>query len=1610
MGFDPSHPFNPGGASIGLNEDVFAPFAAVFHPSAGHAARYSWDGPTAHVETVVGASLFEDAVPSSSLPSSSSSSSLFALPHPAMPRVASFDLLGGCAAVGPSDAEGAGSNPVRDGSVSSTMAADGCPRWHALEPGTDLNKPPPESIHAGGSIAPWQPYRLFPTHQPPRGRPAPPDFVSTAENLKALLQLPWTNQPISLAVHRCGSTLLLDDVNVNPGGAGQESTGASGGPGMGPRMNVGGGKGERGERHRRFPPGFPIPGAHSAAAAAAERAPRGDGGCGHVEVMTASPPPHASYAAAAAAAAETEAVSRDPVLSLTGGPGGGPSPLPGETGERIGDAGSGVSAHAMLEAKLLYHSLSVEAGLMQLEHDADHGAGAKEGGGERLAMLPSPAGATQHSPPLALAAPVPVANTGGAMVLWGTAASRGSQPAGSPPPSPTSRASDRTSDEPGVGRGGGEESDWLALPPSTRTSSAGPAGALQLRGPAHAVARAAAAESMAAGLVLAPNPYAAVSNHDIEVCSAGQTAREAAAASSPSKVGGSGGGLGGGGGSRPGREGGGKDEKEGCLPPDFGQPHLFEWEVHGLRLLVESSLVVFQREHQTPVSLKLVDLNAERPNTGTALSTWLDNTIAGVPELAVCYHKGGLIHHYDVLQTDDIARLCAPPFNPETILTYAARVLRFLQHHCKEDGSQYWLLGDGSVEGGLHLYDVTKGVMAATTSGDTSASDAGGSDAGSEFSEDSDAAERARFGGRKPTEGGKKTRVGPRRARREEDTLALPAPPLVLPLPWIDTHNGADGRSAGGRSRSESGSATPVSRVSGPAPPSASVASAARVAGALGRYALLERVAAVLSAVDHPAMFASYKEELAAACLSGGADLGGETDAGAGVDEQKSKGPPSGGCLSPALTFGDLAPGVSLGAARKALEHLAEAEGALAAALFGAAEEKEKETKTRGRDREGEGEDDGVPGETVGRVDAGPGGADVDDCGGGGNDLEAQLRRVVSTRASCHLAVARRLYRDGCLGAALASAEAAMADAVTSASTSAAAAATLGDIHAALREAASTDQGAAATEAAVREWNVARDASDGHRDGAMIPARARAVDAPSRSDDSAERTTRGACGVDDEDTPGEETDDAEGFLGHGPVQRHVGLGPGDAARHMAAAESCYAAAAEGSAVLNDPAGLSNVWRRYGAIRNERGKMGLREAAGLAASAPSNPATMRTNAIFVLDCAEACYSDAARAFESARDPINAALVGLNRAQACRARVAWNLPRRSAGGSSDGKGSDGSLPDGRDWRLVEFETAATHCRGALASLSRRPSHAPSPPQGVAIAVRVELGNALLAEGLLRAELAGGAVAGDASLAVAVARMEEAIRVLQTTCGGVNGVGRGGGPAAASLATAHFHLGCLLAEAVLSEEKYRSDGGEDSNSGGSPGAGASVGRSVGRLAAPQRHLERALLGFPAAVAPLDHARLRLQLARVTDAAARAAVRAGGGAVAGVGHWEAAVAHLLGASEAFGQAPAAVRWVSAGRSDPHDPSERPAPPREATAEAEAAAAGAWGDVRREVEVLLLAVLKSLVQSSKGSKRHAAHRELYSGALRWLKEDEGDFARCLRELMETARAAHVVR
>lgn len=69
---------------------------------------------------------------------------------------------------------------------------------------------------------------------------------------------------------------------------------------------------------------------------------------------------------------------------------------------------------------------------------------------------------------------------------------------------------------------------------------------------------------------------------------------------------------------------------------------LFEWKLDSLRLVVESQLVLYRNPFKQPMSLKLVNVD-ERVTMLTCLSAWLDNIFAGVPELAVCYHRDGAV-------------------------------------------------------------------------------------------------------------------------------------------------------------------------------------------------------------------------------------------------------------------------------------------------------------------------------------------------------------------------------------------------------------------------------------------------------------------------------------------------------------------------------------------------------------------------------------------------------------------------------------------------------------------------------------------------------------------------------------------------------------------------------------------------------------------------------------------------------------------------------------------------------------------------------------------------------------------------------------------------------
>ncbi|XP_068660988.1 uncharacterized protein [Aristolochia californica] len=135
------------------------------------------------------------------------------------------------------------------------------------------------------------------------------------------------------------------------------------------------------------------------------------------------------------------------------------------------------------------------------------------------------------------------------------------------------------------------------------------------------------------------------------------------------------------------------------------------WRFHNFRMLLGSDLLLFSTEKYVAVSLHLWDV-ARQVTPLTWLEAWLDNVMASVPELAICYHQNGVVQGYELLKTDDIFLLKGisddgtPAFHPQVVQQNGLSVLRFLQDNCKQDPGAYWLYKSAG-EDALQLFDLS---------------------------------------------------------------------------------------------------------------------------------------------------------------------------------------------------------------------------------------------------------------------------------------------------------------------------------------------------------------------------------------------------------------------------------------------------------------------------------------------------------------------------------------------------------------------------------------------------------------------------------------------------------------------------------------------------------------------------------------------------------------------------------------------------------------------------------------------------------------------------------------------------------------------------------------
>ncbi|KAJ1435989.1 hypothetical protein SESBI_04541 [Sesbania bispinosa] len=135
------------------------------------------------------------------------------------------------------------------------------------------------------------------------------------------------------------------------------------------------------------------------------------------------------------------------------------------------------------------------------------------------------------------------------------------------------------------------------------------------------------------------------------------------------------------------------------------------WQFHNFRMLLGSDLLLFSNEKYVAVSLHLWDVTRQVTPL-TWLEAWLDNVMASVPELAICYHHNGVVQGYELLKTDDIFLLKGisddgtPAFHPYVVQQNGLSVLRFLQDNCKQDPGAYWLY-KGAGEDDIQLFDLS---------------------------------------------------------------------------------------------------------------------------------------------------------------------------------------------------------------------------------------------------------------------------------------------------------------------------------------------------------------------------------------------------------------------------------------------------------------------------------------------------------------------------------------------------------------------------------------------------------------------------------------------------------------------------------------------------------------------------------------------------------------------------------------------------------------------------------------------------------------------------------------------------------------------------------------
>uniref|UniRef100_A0A061R901 Erythroid differentiation-related factor n=1 Tax=Tetraselmis sp. GSL018 TaxID=582737 RepID=A0A061R901_9CHLO len=117
---------------------------------------------------------------------------------------------------------------------------------------------------------------------------------------------------------------------------------------------------------------------------------------------------------------------------------------------------------------------------------------------------------------------------------------------------------------------------------------------------------------------------------------------------------------------------------------------VFQWQFQDVAMLLGSESVIIARSEHRRVRMQARDVE-EQISCEACLDLWLDNLMAGAQELALCYHKEGVMQGYQLLETDEIPSLVHCHHLATECHRNAAQLLSLIKERCNQDGSSYVL-------------------------------------------------------------------------------------------------------------------------------------------------------------------------------------------------------------------------------------------------------------------------------------------------------------------------------------------------------------------------------------------------------------------------------------------------------------------------------------------------------------------------------------------------------------------------------------------------------------------------------------------------------------------------------------------------------------------------------------------------------------------------------------------------------------------------------------------------------------------------------------------------------------------------------------------------------